>query len=87
MGDINRAANPTAIDGMAQGPQGMAQGPMGAMVGGSTGAADGMQRAAQGGMTPNPVSELLALLIPALGSIFTVPPQQPQQPQQPKRPM
>jgi hypothetical protein len=87
MGDVQRAPDPNGMQGMNQGYQGMAQGPMGAMVGRSVGAQDGMQRAAQGGMQPNAVSDILAMLIPALGSIFTLKPQGPaaggKPPQQP----
>ena len=52
--------DPSGFDGMSQGPQGQGQGATGSLTGQTFGPMEGMQRAEQGGMDPNPWSALIA---------------------------
>ncbi|MGB8265186.1 MAG: hypothetical protein WCE44_02570 [Candidatus Velthaea sp.] len=56
------AMGPGGFEGMDQGAFGAGQGGIGSLVGQGTGSYEGMERFSQGGMTPNPLSDLIAQL-------------------------
>ena len=70
-GAMPGGADPAAaLAGTGQGHEGMGQGGVGSIVGQMAGPYDGMNRAASGGMSPNPLSDLMAKIMPTLAEIL-----------------